>query len=58
MARRRSLTSQLFRGARLSATATASAVASGNPKRIARRGKNIVVGRALGKAGVWKRLWR
>jgi hypothetical protein len=52
----RSLTSQLFRAARLSATA--SAVASGNPKRIATRAKNITVGRALAKAGVWRRLWR
>lgn len=50
------LTDSLFRAARLSATA--KAVASGNPKRIARRGKNLVVGRALGRAGVWRRLWR
>jgi hypothetical protein len=52
----RSLTSQLYRAARLSASA--KAVASGDPRRIARRGKNIVVGRALGRAGVWRRLWR
>jgi hypothetical protein len=37
---------------------TVSVVASGNPKRIARRGKNIVIGRALARAGVWGRLWR
>jgi hypothetical protein len=43
-----------FRVARLSATTRA--VASGNPRRIARRGKNIIVGRALGP--VWRRLWR
>lgn len=53
---RRSLTSQLFRAARLSVTA--SALASGNSKRIATRGKNIVVGRALAHAGFWRRLWK
>ncbi len=52
----RSLTSQLYRAARLSATI--SAVASGKPRRVARRAKNVVVGRALAKAGVWRRLWR
>lgn len=52
----RSFTSQLYRAARLSSTA--SALASGNPKRIARRGKNVVVGRSLGRAGVWRWLWR
>jgi hypothetical protein len=41
------LTRALFHAARLSATA--SAVASGHPRRIARRAKNIVVGRALAK---------
>jgi hypothetical protein len=46
----------MYRAARISATA--SAVASGNPRRIVRRVKNIVVGRALGKLGVWRRLWR
>jgi len=53
---RRSLTSQLFRAARFSATA--SAIASGNGKRIARRAKNVTVGRAMAKAGIWRRLWR
>lgn len=51
-----SLTSTLYRLARLSATARA--VSSGNPKRITRRGKNIVVGRTLARAGLWRRLWR
>jgi hypothetical protein len=55
MARRRSFTSQLYRAARISNTI--GAVASGHPKRIATRGKNIIVGRALGKAGVWRKLW-
>ncbi len=56
MARRRSLTSELFRAARLSASARA--VASGDPRRVARRAKNVTIGRALGRAGVWRRLWR
>jgi hypothetical protein len=56
MARRRSLTSQLYRAARISDSL--SALASGNPKRVARRTKNVVLGRTLGRAGVWRRLWR
>ncbi len=56
MARRRSMASQLYRAAR--ASNDLSALASGNPHRIARRAKNKIVGRALGRAGVWKRLWR
>jgi hypothetical protein len=56
MARRRSLTSQIYRAARLSNNI--GAVASGHPKRIIRRAKNIAVGRALGKAGVWRGPWR
>jgi hypothetical protein len=51
----RSFTSTLYRAARLSNTI--GAVASGHPRRIVRRGKNIAVGRVLGKAGVWRRLW-
>ncbi len=51
----RSLTSQLFRAARLSATARA--VASGDPRKVARRAKNVAVGRALGRASVWRKLW-
>ena len=49
------LTSQLFKAARLSATL--GAVASGNPKRIARRAVNVAVGRSLARAGVWRLLW-
>ena len=56
MARRRSFTSQLYRAARLSDSL--GALASGNPRRVATRGKNIAVGRLLGRAGVWRRLWR
>lgn len=56
MARRKSLSSQLFKAARI--TDDIEAAASGNPKRIERRAKNVAVGRTLRKAGVWKRLWR
>jgi len=56
MARRRSLTSQLFRAARLSDNL--SALASGNPRRVAHRARNVMLGRALGRAGIWRRLWR
>ena len=51
-----SLTSFLFRLARLSADA--KAVSSGSPKRVGRRAKNKVVGRLLGRGGVWRRLWK
>jgi hypothetical protein len=36
----------------------AEAVASGNPKRITRRAKNRLIGRALGRGGFWRFLWR
>ena len=51
-----SITSFLFRIARLSADA--KAVSSGDPKRIGRRAKNKLLGRALGRGGVWRRLWK
>ncbi len=56
MPRRRSLTSQLFRAARVADDV--EAVESGSPKRIARRGKNVALGRLLARAGFWRRLWR
>ena len=56
MPRRRSFTSQLYRAARISNNI--SAVASGKPRRVATRAKNVTVGRTLAKAGVWRRLWR
>jgi muconolactone delta-isomerase len=34
------------------------AVASGDPKRIERRAKNKLLGRALGRSGFWRTLWR
>ncbi len=53
--RRRGLVSQMYRAARLANDV--STLASGNPHRIARRAKNKIVGRALGRAGFWRRLW-
>jgi len=54
--RRRGLVSSLYRTARLANDL--SAVASGNPRRITRRAKNKILGRALGRAGVWRMLWK
>lgn len=56
MARRRSFTSTLYQAARLSSDL--DALASGNPRRITRRAKNVALGRTLARAGVWRRLWR
>jgi hypothetical protein len=46
----------LYRAARVSRDI--EAVSSGNPRRISRRAKNKIVGRALGRAGFWRRLWK
>jgi hypothetical protein len=56
MTRRRSLSGRLFRLAR--SVDDIEALASGNPKRIARRAKNKLLGRALGRGGFWRWLWR
>ena len=37
---------------------TIEALTSGDPKRARRRAKNIIVGRALAKAGFWRWLWK
>jgi hypothetical protein len=50
------LTRALYRAARMSNNI--SAITSGNPRRIARRAKNIAVGRTLRRAGVWRKLWK
>lgn len=46
----------LYRSARV--LGDVEALASGNPKRIERRAKNKLVGRALGRAGLWRFFWR
>lgn len=56
MARRSSLTRSLYRAART--VNTAETLASGNPRRIARRSQNIIVGRTLGRVGFWRTLWK
>jgi len=54
--RRRGLVSQMYAAARMANDI--STLASGNPRRIARRAKNKIIGRALGRAGLWRLLWR
>ena len=53
--RRRGFVSELYHAARMANDV--STLASGNPHRIARRARNRIVGRALGRAGVWRMLW-
>jgi len=53
--RRRGLVSNLYRTARLANDV--STIASGNPRRITRRAKNKIVGRALARGGFWRMLW-
>jgi hypothetical protein len=50
------LSSRLFRLARR--VNDVEALTSGSPKRVARRLKNVAVGRLLARAGFWRRLWR
>jgi len=54
-----SFTSALYRAARLSASGRAvrRSIETGNPYYAARRARNIAVGRALGRAGLWRGLW-
>jgi hypothetical protein len=53
MARRSSLTSQLYKLARLSPSGRA--LRTGHTERQA---KNVTIGRALRRADGWRRLWR
>ena len=46
----------LYRSARV--LGDVEALASGDPKRIERRAKNKLLGRTLGRAGIWRFLWR
>ena len=48
------LTRLLYRAARVSNDVSAAT----HPKRARRRAKNVIIGRALGRAGVWRRLWK
>jgi hypothetical protein len=48
------VTSILFRAARVSADARALS----SPTRAANRVKNVALGRALGRAGAWRWLWK
>jgi hypothetical protein len=50
------LVRSLYRSARIANEI--ETLASGNPKRITRRAKNKLVGRALGRSGFWRFLWR
>ena len=53
--RRRGLVSNLYHTARLANDA--SALASGSPRRITRRARHRIVGRALARGGFWRLLW-
>ena len=50
------ITRALYRAARISNNL--SALASGNPRRIARRAKNVAIGRIFARAGIWRNLWK
>jgi hypothetical protein len=54
--RRRSFTSQLYRAARI--PNNISAIASGNPRRVARRATNVALGRTLGRGAFWRSFWK
>jgi hypothetical protein len=47
------LSRSLYRAARISNNLESLS----SPRRARRRARNVVVGRTLGKAGVWRRLW-
>ena len=53
-------TSDVYQAARLGSDVRAveRTVETGDPRFVERRAKNVIVGRTLGKAGVWRKLWR
>ncbi len=51
-----SFVSSMYRAVRLANDV--AALTSGHPRRIVRRAKNHVLGRALARVGFWKKLWR
>jgi hypothetical protein len=55
MARRRSLSSTLFKTARI--VDDIEAVESGSPAKMEHRAENVAKGRVLGKAGFWRLLF-
>jgi hypothetical protein len=54
------LSDDLYKAARLSRDVRAieRTAETGDPSYVVRRVKNVLVGRMLGRAGVWRRLWR
>jgi len=58
--RKRSLSSRAFEFARLTRNAEAveESLEEGSARPVERRARNVIVGRALARAGVWRRLWR
>jgi hypothetical protein len=55
MSRRKSLSGKLFSAARV--TDDLEAFGSGEPSKMARRTKNVAVGRSAARGGVWRRLF-
>ena len=60
MLRRRSPLNQVRRSMYTMARLTGDnqVISSGNSNRIAWRGRNCMIGKALGRAGFWRWLWR
>lgn len=50
------LSRALYRAARIANNV--EAVESGDPRRISRRARNVLVGRALSRGGFWRWLWK
>lgn len=48
------LVRDLYRAARIANNVDAAT----HPKRAPRRAKNVLLGRALGRSGVWRSLWK